>query len=480
MLSNNLALLFVCGLVCNIAEAANSDGKEFIFSFIRDQFIPLSPAATTTVIVIPSTTDSVCTFKYTQKSDNQVVSRKNTALYGKTNEISLNINEVISIANYTGNQFFDTLSKDFRIFVSCTEEVKLIGRVNDPINTWGDLFNIPSIQNGGTEYTLSLPSTDSSVKGAIAFLPIDLTSSIDINVIGYSNGQLFSNKSVNYKTALGQKQYYVSIDLYQGFNYDFNVTLTITASKNIMLTFVSPWATTNNVDSLCGKTCKSDYLTFMPISSTKKKCNVLLAKPDQRMITSDFTTRLYVSPPNMGFDCNEVLKITVFDNSGNTEGKDEIVSNIGLTTLDLIDEIAFTSTSGQMSTYRLGSILQPGDAITSYGHYGHYIPSTAEWVTGTTQFFSLAKDCYIEFYADQNGSDINSIKLDGIILSSIKHTKKPLSVLNSNYNQFVADIKGYGLHKFENGGNYVLYIVCKNVNGLYDSQGYLTAFNKRN
>uniref|UniRef100_A0AC35TGC5 CHRD domain-containing protein n=1 Tax=Rhabditophanes sp. KR3021 TaxID=114890 RepID=A0AC35TGC5_9BILA len=247
-----------------------------------------------------------------------------------------------------------------------------------------------------------------------------------------------------------------------------------------MLFFEAPSTTTSNLDSSCGASCYGDYVTFMPIASQPIPCNTFLTPPHQRMITNDFTTRLHVAPPNLPATCNDVAKITVYNDVNNVQGTEQIVDMSGLTEISLINNtvIGFSSYVGQMVTNRHGSIIDE-DGITAHGHFMHYVPSVQEWVTGKTQFYTLAKDCILEFYADINGSDPDSIQLDGHPLSSLKFDKNPLPIFGNKYSQFIVKIKGHGLHTLVNNGNYVAYVICKNVGGPNDAAGYLTGFNKR-
>uniref|UniRef100_A0AC35TV21 IgGFc_binding domain-containing protein n=1 Tax=Rhabditophanes sp. KR3021 TaxID=114890 RepID=A0AC35TV21_9BILA len=202
--------------------------------------------------------------------------------------------------------------------------------------------------------------------------------------------------------------------------------------------------------------------------------------PDQRMITNDFTTRLHVSPPNLGANCNAITKITAYDENNNVRGTEQIVDKTGLTEISLInDEVAgFSTVGGQMSTNRFGSIINK-DNIIPAGHFMHYIPSTSEWITGKTQFYTLAKDCILEFYADADGSNSDFIKIDGHNMDTLKYDRKLLPFFNNQYTQFVVEINGYGLHTIENYGKYVAYVICKHVNGPYNANGYLTGFNQK-
>uniref|UniRef100_A0AC35TII4 IgGFc_binding domain-containing protein n=1 Tax=Rhabditophanes sp. KR3021 TaxID=114890 RepID=A0AC35TII4_9BILA len=471
-----IAFLFIGLFVAS--GNAHSDGKDFVFSFIITDFEDVSHAATYTLIIIPTNNSTTCTFQYTQNSDNKVVSIEQDVLYGRYNEYLFDIKESTSFLQYGEDVFYYGNTTDTRIFVSCKDDVKLIGRIADPINTFGDMFLIPAITNANTQYVFATPTTINSLKGTLAILPVNNEGSITVNISSYSNGVLFSNETIQYDTTLGQNQSYVSVWLGVA-----DATLVISTSSPVMLSFVSPWTSLSDNGNDCGATCVEDYVAFMPISSPSTSCPS--NDKDQRMATHDFSTRLHISPPNFGSNCNEVSKITIFNDTNTVQGFNQIVDNKGFTSISLIKndyQSGFSSEHGQLATYRYGSILIQPDTHTAYGHFAHYLPSVNEWVTNTTLFYTLGKDCFIEFYTDANGSDPSLIKVDGITLDSVSFTKTKMHMFDNKYTQFVVPVNGwYGLHSFENNnGDYVLYVVCKNVNGPYNAAGYLTGFNRKN
>uniref|UniRef100_A0AC35UE73 IgGFc_binding domain-containing protein n=1 Tax=Rhabditophanes sp. KR3021 TaxID=114890 RepID=A0AC35UE73_9BILA len=479
-----ICILLIISLFFNFGNAADSDGKEFVFAFIIDDVVdaPNSGALTGTVIIIPNSTDSICTFRYTKYSDNSVVSVRKTAYYGQNNEISFAYDQVFLDTSYPNYKFNDLSTKDFRIFASCTEVVKLIGKISDPIKSMGDIFLIPSTKNAGIEYQLGMPSTLTRSKGSFAILPINQGGTITINIFGYLNGNLFTQKTSQYDTTIGQDQHYVTVHpTYM--DDDSRSTFFISASSPIMVAFASyNLVSDNNLDEGCGITCKPDYGTFMLSPLVPKQCNDLLFPPDQRLITNDFTSRVYVAPPSVSSKCNEVFSATFFDKNDNVNGDHIIITAYNRSFYDFggkSPEMASSSYSGQMPMVRHGSVLNLPDTFTAYGHFLHYIPSILEWVTGKTQFYTLTKNCFMEFYADQEGSNADNIKIDGININNYDFTFKHMFYYKKTFGHFILELPGYGLHTIENSGNYVLYVVCKQVNGPYNAAGYLTGFNQR-
>uniref|UniRef100_A0AC35TS51 IgGFc_binding domain-containing protein n=1 Tax=Rhabditophanes sp. KR3021 TaxID=114890 RepID=A0AC35TS51_9BILA len=461
-----------------VINAADSDGKDFVFSFI-ESYDDTSAFTSLSAIIIPSYNDSICTFKYTQASDKQVVSIQTKALYGKTNEIFLPFEQVILKAEYVFNHFKNFEANDFRLFASCTEEVKLLARYQDPYYMNGDMYVVPSIPNAGNKYIFSVPTQTYPVKGFISILPISQENNITLTIVGYVNGVLFSNETTEYDTTIGKPQHYITI---MPLNIDnYNSSISISANMNFMLTYVTPIAATSNNedDGSCGKTCGNNYVAFMPVPVVSKKCNQLLSSPDLRLMTNDFTTRLHISPPSVDYNCNEDFSMDVYDKEGNVDHK--VISKTGLSLISLVDqsEIGSSTNAGEMPVYRFGSILNHPDNLTAYGHFAHYVPSVQEWVTGKTQFYTLAKNCFIEFYADQDGSNTDFIKLDGLFLSKYPYTSNKMNYFKRSYGHIIVPVSGYGLHTFENGGKYVMYVICKTAYAKYDSSGYLTGFNRR-
>uniref|UniRef100_A0AC35TWW5 CUB domain-containing protein n=1 Tax=Rhabditophanes sp. KR3021 TaxID=114890 RepID=A0AC35TWW5_9BILA len=249
-----------------------------------------------------------------------------------------------------------------------------------------------------------------------------------------------------------------------------------------MVLYTTATATTSNVDDRsCGFSCVRDSVTFMPIPVIQKQCYEIVAPPDETIITNDFTTRLYVTPPGVDASCKEDFQMTIYAKHDNNTGLNKYIDHFGYSQIEMTDrsEMASSTYAGQMPMYRLGSIINLPDNRTAYGHFAHYIPVVEEWTTGLTNFHTLKKDCYIEFYVDQNGLNLDQIKVDGISLTKYTYTVNYMFYFKKQFGHFILPLHGYGLHSIENGGNYFLCVVCKNVNGPYNAVGYLAGFNKR-
>uniref|UniRef100_A0AC35UFE4 IgGFc_binding domain-containing protein n=1 Tax=Rhabditophanes sp. KR3021 TaxID=114890 RepID=A0AC35UFE4_9BILA len=475
---------FLFALLQGLGDAAYSDGKKFVFSFSVDVIRGVGPTAQPAVIVIPLYNDTVCTFNYTRISDHKLVSFQKQVYYDKTNEFMLadDPKEIYVTGRYDGYGYGITKTNDFRIFAECGEVVKLIGRAADPRWGWGDLFIIPSIQNAAYTYTLSMPSAVQTEKGHLMILPVEKDQLVNLNIIGYSNGLVLSNQNVQYSSAVGENQRYISVYIYDSKNNHFNATVSIISNVPIMISMITSASTKtgNRNDGTCGDTCFYDYTAFMPISLGPIDCDSLEDKPDIRMITNDLTTRLYLSPANLrGNDCDDNSVITLYDDKTNINGNEEVVSNIGLTRIEMaaINQTGFRSESGQITNYRFGSFI---DQDPSVGLFTHYVPSTEEWVSGKTHFYSLDKNCYLELYVNKDASDIAHIKLDGLSISKSNPKKTVLKMFSQEYTQFILPITGYGLHNLRiTKGKYVLYVACKAVNSIHNGAGYLTGFEKR-
>uniref|UniRef100_A0AC35U9I9 IgGFc_binding domain-containing protein n=1 Tax=Rhabditophanes sp. KR3021 TaxID=114890 RepID=A0AC35U9I9_9BILA len=469
---NILTLLFVALL--GLVSARDSAGKDFVFSFAIDN--SLSYAAQTSVFIVPTSKDSNCTIKYTDEYS--LITKQATAKYGQLNEVTLDENSVSTPIDYISYGFNDNAHTDFRIFVKCNQEVTLYGRLNEPLNNFGDMFLIPASTNAGTKYVIPIPAQYSNKRGSLLVLPVAQTGLVTVSVEGYINGVLKSNKTNTYDVTLVQSQHYTSILILHTTD---NATVIITSSTPVMVSFTTSFATTSNsgTDGSCGQSCNRDYITFMPLPEHPKTCSNGALFHDHRMITSDLTTSLYIAPPTVPPTCDEVFSLSVFGINDNSKGVSKIIPRTGTSSITLTDkpEVATNSKHGVMPMYRLGSILTKPDSLTAFGHIAHIVPSTAEWVSGKTQFFALGKDCVIEFY--KVGFATDSIRLDKAPLVKGSFTSNVLSYFGNKYAHGIVPITSYGLHTFETSGHYVLYVVCKNVNGPYNALGYLTGFNKR-
>uniref|UniRef100_A0AC35TQ14 IgGFc_binding domain-containing protein n=1 Tax=Rhabditophanes sp. KR3021 TaxID=114890 RepID=A0AC35TQ14_9BILA len=342
------------------------------------------------------------------------------------------------------------------------------------------MFLIPSIETAGDTYIFSMPTGLHGIKGFISILPISQQGSIAINIVGHATGFFYSNETIQYNTTKGEKQHYISV--YPLNQLDYTSSVTISSTSKFLISFMTPYiVSTDEADGECGFPCYQDYVTFFPSPVFFTECNGVLSPPDQRIITNDFTTRLYVSPPKKSSDCDEIFIMTIYNKEDNVNGDEEIITAIGSSTIDLRDksEMGSSTSAGQMPIYRLGSARDYFDSLYEYGHFLHLVPSTEEWVTGKSQFYSLAKDCIIEFYTDQAGSDVNSILFDGKVLTKYGYIKDPMNYFKKTYFHFQVAVHGYGLHTLENDGKYVLYVICKHVNSVSDAAGYLTGFNRR-
>uniref|UniRef100_A0AC35TWN8 IgGFc_binding domain-containing protein n=1 Tax=Rhabditophanes sp. KR3021 TaxID=114890 RepID=A0AC35TWN8_9BILA len=323
-----------------------------------------------------------------------------------------------------------------------------------------------------------MPTADTEVSGSLSFLPISKTGNITLTVLAYEDDIAYGRDQIfTYDTSLGNPQYYLT----SMFNRFTNTSFSITSSAPIMITLSSPFVTASDLPSdYCGASCKQDYVIFMPIGSELKKCGTTTSLPEERMTTDDFATRFYTSPPNVVDSCKDISRITIYDDITDLAGRAIKVSPFGSTAISLINkhQSGFLTYEGQMSTYRQGSIVQ-ADGITAFGHFIHYLPATNEWISGSTQFFTLAKNCYLEFYIKADKIDLNYVKIDQTPLTNLTYTTKDIVLFANNIKQFTTPITGYGVHTFANdAGISVSYVVCKSVNGPYNAAGYLTGFNK--
>uniref|UniRef100_A0AC35TWB8 CUB domain-containing protein n=1 Tax=Rhabditophanes sp. KR3021 TaxID=114890 RepID=A0AC35TWB8_9BILA len=473
MIQSSAISLFV-----TLEGSADTDGTDFVFSFTSN--FAYSFAGNTSVIVIPTKRDAHCTFKYTQKSNSKVTSIQMTALYGKTNEFFFDSREIVMNTDVFRDPFSDTAVSDFRIFAACNQEVKLIGKFFDQYSSSADIFLIQSTKNAGNKFNFGVPPQFSSSKGFISILPVQQYQTISIDVSSYINGTFFAKKTLNYDASIGKNQHYLSISPNTE-ETDFDVTIVVSASAPIFLSYVTPWVTSSNFfDDSCGKSCYMNYVQLTPMPVVTKQCNVQLFPAEQRIITDDYTSKLYVSPPNVEGVCYENFALILY-NKNNLNGEYKPIESFETNTISLetTSEIGSLSKAGQMPMYRFGSIMQKPDMVTSVGHFAHYVPSIQEWVTGETHFYTLENNCVIEFYADAIGSIPTFIELDKKPLSTYDYERKNMHYFANTYSRFSVKISGEGLHTFENNGNYVLYVVCDKLFWKYGAVGYVGGFNKR-
>uniref|UniRef100_A0AC35TXW3 IgGFc_binding domain-containing protein n=1 Tax=Rhabditophanes sp. KR3021 TaxID=114890 RepID=A0AC35TXW3_9BILA len=478
----NIIALLVFALACNLGSA-ESDGVDFVFSYSAYALNKISKVASASVVVIPLGKDNTyCDFIYT-KSSGQMKTIHTIPVFGKTNEYQFNFTEVVLLTQYDAYDFDEQIVKDFRIFAKCTAKVKLIGKISDQINAWGDMFLIPSSSNAAIQYVLAMPTSSFGEKGSVSFLPVASSGQITINITTFMTDTEYGrNRSYTYDMAIAQDQRYMSV-MFNVFN---NASLILTASSPIMITLTAPRVTSNSITTdYCGTTCLSDYVTFMPIGVNEKKCKFESNQPEENMITNDFTSRIYIYPTYQDGICNDKLTATVYDDITNlARGTTIDISLYGKSSVSLVNkkQTGVLTYDGPLRSYRQGAILE-SDGITAHGHFAHYLPMTKEWVEGNYQFFTLAKDCVLEFYVqgepNTNSIDLNHIKIDGTPVTNMTFTTKVIELFDTNVSQYAVSIKGYGIHTFvnEGSGKSVGYVICKNVNSPSSGMGYLTGFN---
>uniref|UniRef100_A0AC35UHD1 IgGFc_binding domain-containing protein n=1 Tax=Rhabditophanes sp. KR3021 TaxID=114890 RepID=A0AC35UHD1_9BILA len=507
-------LLTIFIIAAAVIDADDSEGTEFVTTF-SGYWIP-DGSLINSLIIIPSEENTSCSIKYASQEDDTIVQFDTQVFYGKTNEIRLKNDDVSYHGVNSPSGLHDM--PDARIFITCQDKVKLLGKYFFVTRALSDLFLIPAINvASGTNFVTALPPSVYESLSYIIVLPLPGTDSVTVNYKMYKDGNLFNTDSKTYNTALGSAQsYYTSF-----FEEAGNVTVLVESTSPVAISLVTPWASTTEQYETC-QACARDHAAMMLIPNLVKQCNQQHLPQEQRIMTSDFTSKLFISPP-VSSDCDEKFKVTVFDDNKLASGKEMEVSKIGSTNITFVDrkEMALVSVSGVMPTIRFGTFFDgstpinygkemevskigstnitfvdrkemalvsvsgvmptirfgtffDGSTPINYGHYTHYVPSTAEYVTGKTQFYTLAKNCVLEVYTD----NAESFKLDGS--SGQFTTITPLSVLSQKYTHILFNIKGLGIHTFESSANYVAYVVCRQVNGIHDSAGYLTGFNRRN
>uniref|UniRef100_A0AC35TGY7 IgGFc_binding domain-containing protein n=1 Tax=Rhabditophanes sp. KR3021 TaxID=114890 RepID=A0AC35TGY7_9BILA len=476
MTSNYMFIFFLLNLLLP-CTASSSDGTDFVFSFNQDLGGRLSPALTTTIMIIPIQNDTTCSITYVQNSDNKIVTLQKNVFYGKTNEITLDSQEVLAKIHYMGDYpylFSIVAIQDKRIFVSCKSEVKLVGRIFDPLNGWGDFFIVPSIKLAGTHYLLAVPTSTFAELGHVMVLPLRDTDEDDVKVtyVVYSNGNWYLNQTHYYNTLIGQHQPFLTI---YSIENDVKYTVEIITNRPVMLSFTSTYAVSSLEEDGNGYVKTHDYITYMPMPRVSSDCNQHLLEPSAHVMAENFTTRLYAAPPNSGYNCQEKYELTVYKDS--KAGKNETIYNDGTSTIEFkgLAKVSTTSNQGVMTLHRLGTIFR-NNGFYEEGHFTTYVPNTSEWVTGITQFYILPKNCFIEVYTDGAGSDMDSITIDGKNLNTFSFSKNVIKLLNNEYTQFIVNLNGYGLHSFELEGKYVMYVVCTNVNSATNAAGYLAGF----
>uniref|UniRef100_A0AC35UFU6 ShKT domain-containing protein n=1 Tax=Rhabditophanes sp. KR3021 TaxID=114890 RepID=A0AC35UFU6_9BILA len=459
----------------NINGLADSDGKDFVFSFTN--WNAVQSFSYISVIVMPILKDTTCKLQYHNITMNVDVTSTFRVSQGSIFEFKANAREIMktSISHITGLDSMD----DCRLLLNCQDDVKVVGKYSDVQDGYGDLFLVPSTKNAGKKYVLGLPTTSQSDGNHVVILPIpskDKDETIKVDVSLYENDVLQKQASAQIGTTFGARQFFVMTDL----NYKVNATIVIVSSKPIMVSLVSPNAQNNNYDTNCAQNCHWDYTVVIPLPVIENNCFRTSKIFDDYVITNNFTTRLYVAPPLN--NCNFKVLAQVVDDIGSPDGTSLEISALGFTNLTLSTrnqvEMTYHYTGG-LRVYRQGGIIQT-DGVTAFGTFLAYMPSYNEYVTGATPFYSLNKGCVLELYTKADTDKNGLIVLDGVGLKPFRYTKTQFKINDRKHFLYIIPLVIYGYH-YVNLSNdaYTAYVVCKAVNGPFDANGYNIGYNNK-
>uniref|UniRef100_A0AC35UCH4 CUB_2 domain-containing protein n=1 Tax=Rhabditophanes sp. KR3021 TaxID=114890 RepID=A0AC35UCH4_9BILA len=468
------ALLLVLQLAV-LTSCAHSDGKEFVLS-LMNAGTPFTNTSTASLIVIPNLKNANCQIEYTKVSNGSVLALNYTAIYGKTNELFLNETDIYhSFFNYNNNITFKV--QDPRIFVTCNETVKLIARYHDEVNQFGDMFLVPSIEHAGKNYSIFTPLSTFQNESLIVLLPLrNETAVFNATVQIFSNKTVMFETKISFNTSLGSEHHVISAQsLFNSSLLTSNFTYLISSNHSFMVNAITPYAFNSSRYGLFeNKNETSDYTNFMPLPIYNGNSSSI----DRRILASNFTSSVHFSA-----SLNSTLHFSRFNVSIYNQqniGNHSIVNTLGFSNFSFVNSTLFAlnTTSAHMSAYRFGGICQNKEQTVN-GSFITYVPSTSEFVNGSTQFYTLKSGCLLEVYSQTAISNTLNMFLDGQHIPTQNNHHKNLPFFDGEWQQNIITINGHGIHKFETAGNYSAYVICQHANSTSNGMGYLTGFNNR-
>uniref|UniRef100_A0AC35UCW5 IgGFc_binding domain-containing protein n=1 Tax=Rhabditophanes sp. KR3021 TaxID=114890 RepID=A0AC35UCW5_9BILA len=444
MLSAQHLLLLLGSLVAGTCFAADTDGTQFILAFANGNHDLYNKLTSASLIVMPIHNNS----------------------------------EIFYVFDNPSGPTVTHTNIDPRVTVTCSTPVKLLAKVGDKYNGWGDILNIPSIEMAGTNYIIQTPTSTFGDLAMALILPLELDVTVSLSIRIYMNDKLQLLKQVNVNSTLGEKQLTVG-SFVDSNDASVNSTFVITASSPVVIQLISPLSSSSNNPKLCGVSCYRDYASMIVPPVVKATCGALLSHPDMRVLTSEYSLLMFIAPPNAQ-SCNEDFTFKVFDDIDPIIGTEFTVDSFGSSDVALStrNQIGVVSYTAQLPATRFGGWVQE-DGLTSYGHFLTYVPSTTEYVIGKTNFFTYATGCLLEIYISAKDNDLMTMKLDNVPFNSLDFDKKHLAMFDKAYVRFLINVTGYGLHSFKAEQKYVAYVICKQVNSAFDTVGYITGYNKR-
>uniref|UniRef100_A0AC35U2Y1 IgGFc_binding domain-containing protein n=1 Tax=Rhabditophanes sp. KR3021 TaxID=114890 RepID=A0AC35U2Y1_9BILA len=440
-----------------------------------DRYINHYEGVTVSLIFLPTQKDSDCDVEYYKARDQSLAKWHIPTKFRNNNEFIFPQHDIFHIHQFMSPGVKET--NDSRVFVTCTNPIKLLGKYSDPIKEWGDIFLIPSIpSNSGSHFIYGFPKTYFNHVNYVVIIPLTDVIEVTVQLMIHIRTKTFVNGTHIIKTSPGSKQYILA-----GYfsDQERDYTFTVISSQPIMVQLVSPLAANyRNGSKKYECFFGNDYGTFMVRPTIKTICDDEIY--DYRLYTNDFTAFAFASPPFTTCKVKKSkYKLTLYNKIDTYErlmdGDEISVSTMDNMDAKDMDFIVTQSTEGMMSTYRQGG-SKDSQNRRPIGSFIHYIPSFYEYVTGETYFYTLLNNCVLEFYAEYDEEKLKQLIIDNKPSTQYLVSTKQITAFKHHFVQYIFNIQGYGTHVISYNFKYMSFVVCEHINSRKNTIGYLTGF----
>uniref|UniRef100_A0AC35TFZ7 IgGFc_binding domain-containing protein n=1 Tax=Rhabditophanes sp. KR3021 TaxID=114890 RepID=A0AC35TFZ7_9BILA len=450
---------------------ADTDGKNFVFSFQYPIGRVLDETFQASVVIIPLKETSArgisCKIHYSALDKTSRLLHM-AIISGYYNEIPLNTSDVVRKFKFNGNSVQPI--DDTTIRIACDENVKVIAKMID-IN-YGDIFLVPETSMAGKDYIVQLPNSIEYENHIISISSIkgDFNG---FNYAIYKNGHIIESGSNG-----GKNNSLTDLIIISDVEVPAQYTVVISSDREVVLTVMSPQMSPSLEIGKCENgECGSDLGIYIAQPSASLNCNAWKTFEERKMMDSEFSAVLAISPP-LKKDCSYQFGLIHKKSTQDIIEDNSLLETMGLRIdMEEDEQMFLSSKDGSFKTVRFGGI-RTNYTNNLIGSFMHFVPSINEYITGETIFHLPNYECVLEVYTtlDTFLSDcyFDSEKLDSK-LTSVDH----FADIEGNYIKMILNLHGYiGIHDFFSPGKYISYVICKNVGGPNTAIGYVTGFDK--
>uniref|UniRef100_A0AC35TW40 IgGFc_binding domain-containing protein n=1 Tax=Rhabditophanes sp. KR3021 TaxID=114890 RepID=A0AC35TW40_9BILA len=372
---------------------------------------------------------------------------------------------------------------DPRIFITSKYSVKVISRIFNIATGKGDSEMVPSSTFAGRNYVVQLPKANPGAAQIIHILNTGVNDTI-IKVTHYIDFQYYTSFGIT--SVKERKQLQTAIVAPSDTRQH---SFLIEADSDIFVVGAVTCVdllSTNAIASTKDSSCDYAMMHFYP-SADYDCTRAFIGLGDQRVITSQFTKSLYVSPPH--FTNCQSLKVPIYV----YDQRSPIISLTVQLQKGIAQPLTLTA-AGQEATSshytnapwtRFGGTrgIIPANKEQLFSAFVHYVPEASQFINGDIRFITYSSNSILEVYGDQTVAQFAAFYMDGVAVNPNAILKREQVIFfNSKYTAFTIQVPASGFHAFsvKSKGSYMAYVNGNNVNGLTGSYGYVAGYNRIN